>query len=67
MRDDDCVLNYSGTFPRYLNLATGLTIDSTESYTHSHNVLSSTIYNSGGGQAHNNLQPYLVVNFIIKY
>ena len=26
-----------------------------------------TTYNAGGGQAHNNLQPYIVLNYIIKY
>lgn len=26
-----------------------------------------TIYNQGGGNAHNNLQPYRVLNYIIKY
>jgi len=36
------------------------------SLNHSHTV-SGTTTNTGGGQAHNNLQPYLVVNFIIKY
>jgi microcystin-dependent protein len=26
-----------------------------------------SIQNTGGGQAHNNLQPYITVNYIIKY
>lgn len=44
---------------------------------HSHNVtmsnagaytgMSASSANTGGGGAHNNLQPYLVVNYIIKY
>lgn len=32
--------------------------------THTHNV---TVANNGSGTAHNNMQPYLVVNYIIKY
>ena len=35
------------------------------SLNHSHTI-SGTTTSTGGGQAHNNLQPYLVVNYIIK-
>lgn len=26
-----------------------------------------SIYNKGGGQAHNNMQPYIVFKYLIKY
>ncbi len=39
----------------------GLTIDNGGSHTHT-----ITTTNTGGGQPHNNLQPYIVVNYIIK-
>jgi microcystin-dependent protein len=66
----------SGTTNNYRFTDTGSPTLNTDSDTHSHsisggvtalgttNVTSST--GSGGGGAHNNLQPYLVLNFIIK-
>jgi microcystin-dependent protein len=33
----------------------------------SKNTTGITINNAGGNGAHNNLQPYIVVNYIIKY
>lgn len=35
------------------------------SFTNATSLLPTTITNAGGSQAHNNLQPYLVLNFII--
>lgn len=40
------------------------TINSGGAHTHS---ATTSVGNSGGGQAHNNLQPYIVLNYIIKY
>ncbi len=34
--------------------------------THGHTAVTS-VDNTGGGQAHNNMQPYVVLNYIIKY
>lgn len=34
---------------------------------HSHSVNAGTTGTSGGGSSHNNMQPYLVLNYIIKY
>lgn len=46
-----------------------LTTSSSGSHNHSGSVGSTTAtnQNTGGGQAHNNMPPYLVVNYIIKY
>ena len=38
-----------------------------QSATATNNAATATNQNTGGGGAHNNLQPYLVVNYIIKY
>jgi microcystin-dependent protein len=39
---------------------TGITVDNAGAHTHN-------MGSTGGGQSHNNLQPYLVLNYIIKY
>lgn len=46
-----------------------LTTSSNGSHNHSGSIGSTTAtnQNTGGGQAHNNMPPYLVVNYIIKY
>lgn len=61
--------NYDGTHTHtFTSAANGdhshtVTVDSGGS--HSHDITGSTS-NTGGGGAHNNLQPYIVVNYIIK-
>lgn len=52
--DDHNITTQTGT--------TGITINS--SGDHTHNI---TIDNTGGELAHNNMQPYLVLNYIIRY
>ncbi|MGE5495102.1 MAG: phage tail protein [Burkholderiales bacterium] len=44
--------------------ATGIT---TESVTATNNLTTATNQNTGGSGAHNNLQPYRVINFVIRY
>jgi microcystin-dependent protein len=44
------------TYPSVLSNTTGITV----------NNQTATNQNTGGGQQHNNLQPYIVVNYIIK-
>lgn len=51
----------TATFTGAVMGAHGHTFSGTALPTHSH-----TINNTGGGAAHNNLQPYVVVNYIIK-
>jgi microcystin-dependent protein len=53
---------------------TGITINSSGDHGHSLTLTSDgshthtlTINNTGGGQAHNNMQPFLCVNYIIKF
>ncbi len=41
-----------------------ITVNSNGAHAH---TASTSIGNSGGGAAHNNLQPYIVLNYIIKY
>lgn len=41
---------------------TGITINNAGSHTHE-----ITVNNTGGGVAHNNMQPYIVINYIIRY
>ena len=45
-----------------------VTVDSAGSHTHSVTVSNATAtnQNTGGGEAHSNLQPYIVLNYIIK-
>lgn len=69
-------LNYStkaaGTHTHSLSGSTNSTGGHTHTITvnsggsHNHSA-STSVGNSGGGQSHNNLQPYLVLNYIIKY
>lgn len=62
--------NYDGTHTHtFTSAANGdhshtVTVNSGGS--HSHDITGSTS-NTGGGGAHNNLQPYIVVNYIIKH
>ena len=41
-----------------------ITVNSGGGHSHTGTV---SVANSGGGQAHNNLQPYIILNYIIKY
>jgi microcystin-dependent protein len=67
MQASDAGANAPGPTGAYLartSLAGGL-VYSTTSETPNKNMGSSSITNTGGGQAHNNMQPYLAVNFCI--
>ena len=44
----------------------GVSVDHTHSFTTNSGTASITVANNGSGTAHNNMQPSLVVNFIIK-
>jgi microcystin-dependent protein len=51
--------------------STGITINNSDTHTHAFTTntgtASITIGNTGSGNAHNNMQPFIVLNFIIKY
>lgn len=53
--------NYSYTQP-----ANSSTTATNQATTATNNAATATNQNTGGGQAHNNLQPYIVLNYIIK-
>jgi microcystin-dependent protein len=54
-----------GMFPRIADGSYQINHD-TGGATATNNATTATNQNTGGGQAHNNLQPYIVVNYIIK-
>ncbi len=58
----------AGTRLRQINAATGGLATSTQSANHTHAVVGNTdnITSAGAAAAHSNLQPYLVVNYVIK-
>ena len=62
--------NNSGSYPNY-TVPSYPRYDSAGTITWTNTINSTTtgitINNIGGNQAHNNLQPYLVLNYIIKY
>ncbi len=50
------------------NLAVGIVYGTTNAGLHTHTLTANgTVGNTGSSAAHNNLQPYLVCNYIIKY
>lgn len=55
---DNVSLASSGTG----NATTGITINTTGA--HSHTI---TVNNTGNNQSHNNMQPFIVINYIIRY
>lgn len=62
-------VNFTGTGENPLNSRAGFSSQSTNSaggHNHTVNGATATNQNTGGGGAHNNLQPYQVVNYIIK-
>lgn len=59
--------NYSATAVNDSETATNNSVTaSNNTTTATNNATTATNQNTGGGQAHNNLQPYLVMNYIIK-
>jgi len=57
-----------GNFSRLLQWTGTGTTGSVDNTTYEPNIVTfGTIQPAGGGQAHNNLQPYIVMNYIIKY
>lgn len=49
------------------NLRTGTNGDHTHTYSGTTSSVAATNQSTGGGGAHNNLQPYIVLNYIIKF
>lgn len=58
--------DYAGSHDHTLDIAS-FTSGTDGAHTHTINVPSTTSTSVGSGSAHNNLQPYMVVNYIIKF
>ena len=60
--------NHTATMDNFIVNNTASRFNFAEGNVNSYSLLASTkTANTGGNQSHNNLQPYIVVNYIIKY